>query len=187
MSKNIRLLIFLCILAAAMLGLSYAFVPLYRIFCNVMGIPLPAIAVGKAAEMKQSMVDPLTGAPLTSTRTVVVKFMANNSADMPVSLRPEIHKIRLQLGEYALTSYKANNPTAQSIAGVAVHTIIAEGGADVPDMKKFIDLQQCFCFEEQTYPARKQVNLPLSFAITPDLPADIHTITFAYTLFPAEE
>jgi cytochrome c oxidase assembly protein Cox11 len=52
---------------------------------------------------------------------------------------------------------------------------------------EYVDLQQCFCFEEQIYPPNEEINLPLSFTITPDLPEGIHTITFGYTLYPAVE
>jgi cytochrome c oxidase assembly protein subunit 11 len=177
-NKNIRLAIILGCVGLAMLGVGYAFVPLYRIFCDFVGIPVPSVKVGEAGTYK-----PITE---VSDRVVTVRFMANNTSDIPVTLEAVTKSIKVRLGKSTLTAYKANNPSSESIKGVAVHTIVPMGTFnDV--IEEYVDLQQCFCFEEQIYPPNKEINLPLSFTITPDLPEGIHTITFGYTLYPAEE
>ena len=102
---------------------------------------------------------------------------------MPVVLEPVTRKIKLRLGEYALTAYTGENTTNTPLDGVAVHTIVAFGNSKSEDVQEYVDLQQCFCFEEQHYPANSTVNLPLSFAVSPNLPEGIHTLTFGYTLF----
>ncbi len=187
MSKNIRLLFILIIVALGMFGVSYAFVPLYRIFCQVFGIPVPTIMVGKE------------GAPKTVTeisdRVVTVRFIANTAkgkfskgikTELPVRLWPVTKKVKVRLGEPVLTAYKAKNISDNSMKGVAIHTIIALGGSFRVDINEYVDLQQCFCFESQLYPANTEVILPLSFTITPDLPKGIHTVTFGYTLYEEE-
>lgn len=175
MNQNTRLLLILLALGVGMLGLSYAFVPLYKAFCAALGIPVPSIMVGVAAEPK------IIGE--ISNRTVTVRFQANNAQGMPVVLNPDVRRVKIRLGEPFLTSYKADNKAARTINGVAVHTILALGGPPRTDINDYIQLEQCFCFEEQLYPASKHVNLPLQFTVTNDLPEGIHTITFAYTLF----
>ena len=175
MKANTRLLLSLILLAIFMLGLSYAFVPLYKMFCEALGIPVPSIMVGEAAEPK------IIGD--VSNRIITVRFQANNAQGMPVVLAPEIRRVKIRLGEPYLTSYSANNKVDRTIDGVAVHTILALGGPARTDINDYIQLEQCFCFEEQTYPANQKINLPLQFTVTNDLPEGIHTITFAYTLF----
>ena len=178
-NKNFRLAIILACIGLFMLGLGYAFVPLYRIFCDFVGIPVPTVMVGKEGIPK-----PVSE---VSDRTVTVRFMANNTGDMPVTLKTITNRIKVNLGENILTAYKAYNPTNEKIKGVAVHTLIPMGSNLETIVDEYVDLQQCFCFEEQIYPPNEEINLPLSFTITPDLPEGIHTITFGYTLYPAVE
>lgn len=172
-----RLLLVLCGVAVAMVGVAYSFVPLYRIFCSVMGIPVPSVLVGEAGTAKSY--DPSA----VTDRTVLVRFIGNAASGVPVSLAPVVRTLRVRLGEPALTAYAAENTSSLAMDGVAVHTIFAMGGQGGFDINNYIELQQCFCFEEQHYPAHERVNLPLSFIVTPDLPEGVHTITFAYTLF----
>lgn len=175
MHANTRLLLILLALGVGMLGLSYAFVPLYKAFCEALGIPVPSVMVGEAAKPK--MIGEI------SDRTVIIRFQANNAQGMPVVLSPDVRRTKIRLGEAFLTSYKADNKADRVINGVAVHTILALGGPPRTDINDYIQLEQCFCFEEQLYPANKHVNLPLQFTVTNNLPEGIHTITFAYTLF----
>jgi cytochrome c oxidase assembly protein subunit 11 len=179
MNANKRLFLVLLTVAFGMLGLSYAFVPLYRIFCQALGIPVPSVLVGQEGVPKPPA-EP-------SKRLVTVRFQANNAQGMPVKLWPDAHRLKVNLGVPTLTAYTAENPTSQTINGVAVHTIFAMGGPSGVDINKYIDLQQCFCFEKQSYPPEEMISLPLSFTVTNDLPEGIHTITFGYTLFEDEE
>ena len=175
MDKNHRLLLILLAIVVGMVGVAYAFVPMYRMFCQAFGIPVPSVMVGKAGAPKPS-------GPI-SDRVVTVRFIANESADVPVELTTVTRKVRAHLGESVLTAYTAQNYANEAMHGVAVHTIIAHGNVNASDVQEYVDLQQCFCFEEQLYPANEELTLPLSFTITPDLPEGIHTVTFAYTLF----
>ena len=181
MNKNAKLLLILLLLTFVMLGVGYAFVPLYRMFCQAFGIPVPDVMVGRAGEAK--VVEQLDDRP---DRWVTVRFMANEAQGMPVELKALDRKLRVKLGESVLTAYEAYNAASTPIDGVAVH-MLAGLGRDNVLVDNYVDLQQCFCFEYQRYPGKEEVNLPLSFTITPDLPEGIHTITFSYTLFEATD
>jgi cytochrome c oxidase assembly protein subunit 11 len=112
--------------------------------------------------------------------------MGNSNGTMPVQLSPVTYSLKVRLGEPTLTAYRAVNNTGRDMDGIAVHTLFAMGGLDGVRVNKYVDLTQCFCFQSQHYPAHQTVNLPLSFTVTPDLPPDVHTITFSYTLFPTQ-
>ena len=45
---------------------------------------------------------------------------------------------------------------------------------------------ECFCFQEQMLAANEEAMMPLIFYIDPNIPADISTLTLAYTLFKNE-
>lgn len=177
MTRNQKTLVVLTLYGLAMLGVAYAFVPLYRIMCQAFGIPVPSVLVGRAAEPKA-----MAG---VSERTVTVRFVANQADKFPVLLEPVDFSMQVRLGERVLTAYRARNTSPTDKDGVAVHMLYAMGGANSIDVPSYVDLQQCFCFELQHYPASTEVTLPLSFAISPDLPKEIHTISFAYTLYEA--
>lgn len=179
MNKNTILALVLLTFAAGMLGLAYAFVPLYKMLCQAFGIPLPSVEVSAqlAAPKPISHV---------SDRVITITFTGNNDSTMPVRLKPLTYSLKVRLGEPVLTAYHATNLTGKALDGVAVHMLYAMGGADGVNINKYVDLQQCFCFEEQHYPAKQDVTLPLTFTVTPELPAAVHTISFNYTLFPAD-
>jgi cytochrome c oxidase assembly protein subunit 11 len=177
--KNTWMGLVLVGVAAAMLAVGFAFVPLYRMFCQAFGIPVPAVLVGEAAQYKGPQ-----EAGGQSGRTVLVRFTANVGQGMPAKFTPHDFSLRVPLGTPVLTAYEAVNTGMKDLDGVAVHMLYAMGG-DGGDVGKYVELQQCFCFELQHYPAGETKMLPLSFLLTSDLPKEIHTITFSYTLFEA--
>jgi cytochrome c oxidase assembly protein subunit 11 len=177
-NKNKRLFLILGFVGIGMFGFAYAFVPLYEAFCKLVGIPIAKIATNDGITKIMGEVQ---------DRTVTVRFIANENAGVPVDLEPVSRKITARLNEPILTAYTAKNESSQGMNGMAIHTMVAlstEG--EFGDVTEYVDLQQCFCFEEQYYPATEEVNLPLSFFVTEDLPEGIHTINFAYTLFESE-
>lgn len=179
MNKNIKLLLILCGIGLGMLGGSYAFVPMYNMFCKVLGIPTIEIAVGKAGKPK-----PMEVMEEGENRVITVRFMGQLGEDLPIKFKPVQRSVKIGLQEPVLVAYEAKNTSNNPITGVAVHTIVGQSSiGESQDLAEFVDLQQCFCFEEQLYPANQEINMPLSFHITKDLPKDVHTLMFGYTLY----
>lgn len=168
--------IILSALGTGMLGMAYGFVPLYETFCKFVGIPVPTLGTNSSPAIGGDM-------PVDESRIITVRFVGNVGDHLPIDFGPQIPSVRIHPGEPVLTAYKAKNNHEEAIKGLAIHTMIAMGKATQRDVSEFIDLVQCFCFDEQVYPAHEDVNLPLSFTVRPDLPKGIHTITFGYTLY----
>lgn len=167
----------LALVALVMLGLCYAFVPFYRTFCEWVGIPVPTRGADLVA------VDRPAPPPVTTDRTVTIRFMGNVADGLPIEFGPVVQKVDLKIGEETLLAYHATSKAPHDIRGMAIHSVTAIGGGDTQDVAEYIDLVQCFCFNEQLYPAGQDVNLPLSFSVRADLPENVHTITFNYTLY----
>lgn len=163
-------------LGLGMLTLAYAFVPLYETFCKFVGIPVPTLGTKSIPASSSDIA-------VDESRVITVRFVGNVADHLPVDFAPQIASVRIHPGEPVLTAYKAKNNDDDAIKGLAVHTMISMGRATQRDVAEFVDLVQCFCFEEQVYPAQEDINLPLSFTVRPDLPEGIHTITFGYTLY----
>jgi cytochrome c oxidase assembly protein subunit 11 len=175
---NARFLWIGAAVVVVMLGVSFAFVPLYRLFCQALSIPVPRVAVGEVG------VAPKDVKP--TDRMIEVRFVGDVAKGVPMTFAPMTYSMRVHVGAPVLTAYKAFNTSPVGMDGVAVHMLYGMGGRGKDgDIADYIDLRQCFCFELQHYPAGEEKMLPLNFIITPDLPAGVHTITFAYTLFKA--
>ena len=152
-----------------MVGLSFASVPLYRLFCAVTGYG-GTPQIGEAA------------APGATRRLITVRFNANTNPNLPWDFRPVQEAIRLPLGDERLAFYTARNESGTPVTGVALYNV-------TPDtVGKYFHKTACFCFDQQTLAAGEQKQFPLSFWVDPEIAkdpntADIHTITLSYTFF----
>ncbi|MCH8264220.1 MAG: cytochrome c oxidase assembly protein [Proteobacteria bacterium] len=161
-------IILLSALAVGMVGFSFALVPLYAIFCEVVGLN------GKKYEQEISAEPAVLQ---VSEREVTIQFLANVSNGMPWEFRPTVHQLRVRLGEITTTDYYARNLAAQAVTGQAVPSV-APGVA-----ARYLHKIECFCFVQQHLEAGEDRHMPLRFYIGDDLPEEIQTLSLSYTLF----
>ena len=168
---NRRILVILAVVVAAMVGLAYASVPLYQLFCQVTGYGGTTQVTGDAA------VEILPDHP------VRVRFDANTNpalnwrfeaVDAPVTLNP---------GEEVVINYRATNLGDTASAGTSTYNVTPVKAG--PHFMKI----DCFCFIEQTLQPGESVLMPVRFYIDPDIAsepgtADIDEIILSYTFFP---
>ncbi len=160
-------------LVAGMIGLSYAAVPLYRIFCQVTGYGGTTQKAEKAPDV-------------VLARKIRIRFDANVSRDMPWKFRPIQRTIDLKIGETALVFYEAHNVTKKPIRGTATFNVTPEVAGS------YFNKIECFCFKEQTLKAGERTDMPVTFFVDPEIakdPAtkDINEITLSYTFFLAKD
>jgi cytochrome c oxidase assembly protein subunit 11 len=165
--KHLRLLIFS---AVGMFGFGFALVPLYDVFCDITGLN------GKDYSRESSV--PMT--TVDESRTVKVEFVTYLNKQLPWQFKPEINSIELHPGERYQVSFVATNQSDQDTFGRAVPSISPGYGA------QYLVKTECFCFQEQMLAANAEAMMPLIFYIDPNIPADISTLTLAYTLFKNE-
>ncbi len=171
-SKNRAVAVTLFAVAGAMAGLSFASVPLYRLFCQVTGYG-GTPRVGAAA----------MAAPV-SEDTITVFFDANVSKSLPWRFRPEKRKIRVRTGETILAYYRASNLTGDPLTGTATFNVTPYKAAI------YFSKVDCFCFTEQRLEAGQGVSMPVSFFVDPAIFSDpdtreVRSITLSYTFFRA--
>jgi cytochrome c oxidase assembly protein subunit 11 len=159
----------LAAVAIAMVGVSFAAIPLYRVFCSFTGYAgTPQIGASVA--------------PGATRQLITVRFNANTNPNLPWDFAPVLEEIRLPLGEEQLALYTARNVAQTPITGVALYNV-------TPDtVGKYFHKTACFCFNQQTLAAGETKEFPLSFWVDPAIAkdpdtADIHTITLSYTFF----
>ena len=156
-----------------MVGVSFAAIPLYRVFCSVTGYDgTPQIGAATA--------------PGATGQQITVRFNANTHPSLPWDFRPQQAELRVPLGDEHLAFYTARNNAGAPITGVALYNV-------TPDtVGKYFHKTACFCFNQQTLAAGQQMQFPLSFWVDPAIAkdpntADVHTITLSYTFFRSLE
>ena len=170
--RRARVIALACaLLVAGMVGLSYAAVPLYRLFCQVTGFggttQVAEAAPGEAGE-----------------RLLTIRFDANTAADLAWDFRPVERSIAVHVGEGALAYYRATNLSGEPTTGTATFNVtpVAAG--------QYFAKVECFCFTEQPLAPGQSADLPVSFFIDPAIDDDpdlagVSTITLSYTYFSA--
>ena len=165
--KHLRLRIFSVV---GMFGFGFALVPLYDVFCDITG--LNGKDYSRAEAVPMSIID--------ESRTVKVEFITYLNKKLPWKFTPEIKSVELHPGERYQVSFVAINQSDQDTFGRAVPSITPGYGA------QYLVKTECFCFQEQMLAANEEAMMPLIFYIDPNIPADISTLTLAYTLFKNE-
>jgi len=156
--------------ALAMLGLGYASVPLYRLFCQVTGFGGTTMKISEA-EAAQIQ---------TTTRTVVVRFDANVDRSMPWDFKPVQVKDTVAIGARDMAIYTAKNTSSEPVTGTATFNVVPVYAG------KYFSKVQCFCFTEQTLAPGQEVRMPVIYYVDPKimddpLAKDLEEITLSYT------
>jgi cytochrome c oxidase assembly protein subunit 11 len=157
--------------AALMLGVAFASVPLYRLFCQVTGFN------GTTQRAKE--------APGAVAGQIGVRFDANITPAIPWKFEPEQVVVRVIPGQPTKIFYRASNKVARPTTGQAVFNVTpAEVG-------KYFSKIECFCFTEQTLKPGQTVDMPVVFFVDPKVKDDPDTkniaeITLSYTFYPVE-
>lgn len=156
----------------AMLGLSFAAVPLYRLFCAATGFAgTPQVAKLPSASK--------------GLRDLTVRFDANVAPGLAWTFEPETPAIKLRTGETATIYYKVTNMLDRATAAQAMFNVSPESAG------AYFDKLACFCFSEQKLEPRETVELPVVFFLDPALEKDatmsrVEEITLSYTFFAAK-
>ncbi|XP_023934590.1 cytochrome c oxidase assembly protein COX11, mitochondrial [Bicyclus anynana] len=159
-------------------GLSYAAVPLYRIFCQAYSYG-GTVGHSDADESVSKM-------QAVKDRPLKIRFNADVASSMQWNFKPQQGDITVVPGETALAFYTARNPTDKPVVGISTYNVIPfEAG-------QYFNKIQCFCFEEQQLNPHEKVDMPVFFYIDPEFMEDprmeyVDEIVLSYTFFEAKE
>ncbi len=162
----------LFVVAGGMVGMAFAAVPLYQLFCQVTGF---------GGTPRTGVLD----TPVAATdQTITVRFDANVNSTLPWKFRPAQKEMTVRLGETVLANFVASNPSAEPIVGTATFNVTPFKAGP------YFSKVDCFCFTEQNLAPGQEGAMPVSFSVDPEIYADpgtrdVHTITLSYTFFRA--
>ena len=156
-----------------MVGMAYAAVPLYDLFCKVTGYG------GTTQRVEQA-------SSVILDKTVKVRFDANTGPNLPWTFQPVQREIELKIGETVQVLYKARNVSNMETTGQATFNVTPQAAG------AYFNKVECFCFTETTLKPGEEMEMPVVFFVDPAIvdpveTKDIHTITLSYTFFPHEK
>lgn len=155
-----------------MIGLAYASVPLYAMFCQITGY-------GGTTQRVDQYSDRVLD------REITVRFDANKMGGLAWNFAPAQRSMTMRIGETVQAEYKAENWSTRPASGRATFNVTPEmAGA-------YFNKVECFCFTDTQLKPGETMNMPVVFYVDPaivDVPElkDIRTITLSYTFFPID-
>jgi cytochrome c oxidase assembly protein subunit 11 len=157
-------------LAVGMFGFGFVLAPFYGQICAALGIQVADTPAGKGTRIA---LGPPSAEPVV--RPVTVRFDATVNGNLPWEFAPVARKMEIETGRLYSASYTARNLSDQPITGRAVVSVTPWQATP------YVDKTECFCFQEQRLEAGAEAEMPLRFAVLPDLPAEYSNITLSYT------
>ena len=176
MNKNTKFTALLVVsVVVGMIGLSYAAVPLYDLFCRTTGFG------GTPVALKEESIQYITPAV-----NIKVQFNSDVAGELNWKFIPVEREVTVKTGTNNLAFYTAKNLSESKITGIATFNVTP------PKIGKYFSKIDCFCFEEQTLESGEVVEMPVSFFIDPEIASDpntqeVKTITLSYTFFNSGE
>lgn len=173
-TRNRRLGFVLAGGVAGMLGLAFASVPLYQLFCQVTGYGGTPKTNVERADLRGPVSD----------ETIRVMFDANVNKRLDWRFSAEKGQVEVQPGVETLAIYRAKNIGDRDIVGTATFNVTPIKAA------QYVAKVDCFCFTEQLLAVGEEMPMPVSFYIDPAIledpnTQDVHDIVLSYTFHPA--
>lgn len=178
--SNARVGIYAALFALAMLGMGYAAVPLYEMFCQVTGFG----GTTQRATEGEAIAAETAGAKIAGA-SISVRFDANVDADMPWTFKPEQVTQTVRLGQRQMAFYYAKNNSDRPVTGTASFNV------SPVQTGQYFNKIQCFCFTDQTLQPGQEVVMPVLFFVDPAIRQDanaapVEQITLSYTFHRSE-
>jgi cytochrome c oxidase assembly protein subunit 11 len=172
--RNRRTMVAMALVGLSMLGLGFASVPLYRIFCEQTGF-------GGTTQRAQAgvAVREATGHQLS------IRFDSNVQPGMPWQFHPEHPTQTVTVGAKSMAIFVAKNMSDRPVTGSASFNVTpTQAGA-------YFTKIQCFCFTQQTLQPGQEVRMPVLYYVDPKIlddpdNRDTQEITLSYTFYPVE-
>ena len=171
-AKNLRIAGILAALTVGMVGMAYAAVPLYQMFCQ---------ATGYGGTTRVSSGNPKG----VINREMTIRFDTNIDGSIPWKVVPA-KATTDHIGNVDTVVFHATNLSQKTVTGTAIFNVTPElAGA-------YFNKIECFCFTEQTLKPGESVDMPVTFFVDPDLDKNedlktIHDITLSYTFYASEK
>jgi cytochrome c oxidase assembly protein subunit 11 len=171
--RNGATVVLLVSVVTGMVGLSFASVPLYRLFCAATGY-------GGTTQRAE------TAPTRIAAGLITVRFDAQVAPGLDWEFRPLERAVAVHPGAQNQVFFRAVNRTAVPVTAQAVYNVTPTKAGI------YFDKLQCFCFNSQTLAPGQSMDMGVVFFVDPDILSDpstseVRSITLSYTMFRAPE
>ena len=157
-----------------MLGLSFASVPLYDLFCRVTGF-------GGTTQNAENKEIP----KIVINKNYKIRFDTNSNGALDWKFYPEKNTLSLKPGEVHTVKFFVENQSNQPTSGSATFNVSPS------PFGIYLNKIGCFCFEKQTLNPGQKRNFVLTFFLDPKVVDDkktnnISDVTLSFTFFSSD-
>jgi cytochrome c oxidase assembly protein subunit 11 len=157
-----------------MLGLSFAAVPLYDLFCRVTGFGGTTQNASKK-ELPKIIID----------HDYKMRFDTNINSELNWKFYPEINTVNIKPGEVHTVKFMVENQSNKKSSGTASFNVSPS------PFGIYLNKIGCFCFEKQTLKAGEKQDFVLTFFLDPKVvddnkTRDIVDVTLSFTFFSSD-
>ena len=157
-----------------MLGLSFAAVPLYDLFCRVTGFG-GTTQNASQKELPKIVVD----------HNFKMRFDTNINGSLDWRFYPEINTLEIKPGEIHTVKFNVLNQSSKETSGSASFNVSPS------PFGIYLNKIGCFCFEKQTLKAGENQEFVLTFFLDPKVvddnkTKDIADVTLSFTFFSSD-
>jgi cytochrome c oxidase assembly protein subunit 11 len=166
---NLTVLIACSAFVAGMVGMSYAAVPLYSLYCKVTGYNGTTQRVEQASDV---ILD----------EKIRVEMDTNVAADLNWDFKAVDFSVDPKIGETVKVNFKVTNNSTREKTGQAVFNVSPMvAGA-------YFNKLECFCFTDVTLKPGETRDMPVVFFVDPDIvnhqeTKDMKVLTLSYTFY----
>jgi cytochrome c oxidase assembly protein subunit 11 len=168
--RNRKVALACTVFFSSMIGVSFAAVPLYDLFCRVTGY---GGTTQRVEQYSQTILD----------RDVTIRFDANIAGGLAWNFKPVQPSTTIKIGETTQVAYQATNVATRPASGRASFNVTPQiAGA-------YFMKVECFCFTDTELQPGESMDMPVVFYVDPEIVnvpelKDVKTITLSYTFFP---
>ena len=154
-----------------MLGLSFAAVPLYDLFCRVTGFG------GTTQKVTDKEIP-----KIIVNQDYKMRFDTNINSTLDWKFYPEMNTLNLKPGEVHTVKFNVENPSNEISSGSATFNVSPSS------FGIYLNKIGCFCFEKQTLQPGEKKEFILTFFLDPKVVDDNKTknmsdVTLSFTFF----
>ncbi|MBX9457729.1 MAG: cytochrome c oxidase assembly protein [Rhizobium sp.] len=171
--NNTAVVIACGVFVASMVGMSYAAVPLYDMFCRVTGYN------GTTQRVEQA-------SSVILDRKIRVELDTNMASQLSWGFEAVDRFVEPKIGETVQVNFRITNPSDKVETGRAVFNVtpMAAGA--------YFNKLECFCFTDLTLKPGETRDMPVVFFVDPDIvdqpeTKNLKVITLSYTFYPSDK
>ena len=158
----------------AMFGFGFALIPLYDVFCDVLGINGSYQSIEDGTYDSKAETERALKNGIDTSRTITMQFLVTDNEALDMEFKSNTKSLTMNPGEIKEVSYYVKNRSNKPMVLQAIPDI-------TPNLaKKYLAKIECFCFQKQTLQPGEEKEMPLRFVVNSALPETIPVLTMTY-------